>query len=582
MAWVVLAGVQAALTLPPSPSPLALLQAALTLLPGLVVAGLALAWLPGKPVPTPLDDAEARLAAVRQQAEALEASLARLDSRLAGIADQTAALAAAAGPDAAGLGRQAESLAAHGARIAADAATAREAADRLAAALPPLASGVETISGGLATLGEDSMVQLRAAEAMLARVQAQTLEAGSRADAAIAALASHFARLDEASKETTSAIAKRSYALDAAVDGVLERADATMASIAERLVATLGRLDTGLDGAGRQLTLLGDEGVRLFGQRLDALIEVSRMLDERFATHGRAADGLQTSLTATIATADTLASPLADAATALAGLESGQQRLADQSTALAATLADRLADAEAALARFVAGADALDACSLRLTRTTEGAVVTLGDATASLDAGDARLAALAAALAGQFAAARATLAELEAAAQTATGTSHRAAEQATARLVGLVETVSQTESRIGEIETRFAVRERGTLARDVSSLMAGLSATIGDIAGLLQLDVAETEWRSWLRGDRSALPAAIRPLLDSEEQRRIGRHVTHDPAFRAEAGRFLDQFEHLIARLLGDRDGEALAATLLSADIGKLYIRLADAAGRIH
>jgi hypothetical protein len=112
--------------------------------------------------------------------------------------------------------------------------------------------------------------------------------------------------------------------------------------------------------------------------------------------------------------------------------------------------------------------------------------------------------------------------------------------------------------------------------------MAGLSASVGDIAHLLQIDVPDADWQSWLRGDRSALPAIIRPLLDDEQQRRISRHVAHDPAFRVETTRFLDQFERLIARLLGDRDGDALAATMLSADIGKLYIRLADAAGRMH
>jgi hypothetical protein len=582
--WALLAGVRAVLTLPPAPGAPLLLEAALTLLPGLALAGLAFAFLPRASLPPalPLEEAEARLASARAEAEGLEASLVRLDARLAAITTETAALASAAGSKAKGLGTQAEALARHVTSLATDAEGARTVAEGLAQLLPGLATSVETIRSGLTTLGEDSAVQLRAVEAMLGRVHSQNDEATSRADAAIAALASHFARLDEASKESTAAIAKRTYALDAAVDGVLERVETSMAGIADQLAATLARLDTGLDGAGRQLTLLGDEGVRLFGQRLDALIDVSQMLDGQFAGHSHAATALHASLADSIAAAQTLATPLAAASETLARLDASQQALVGQSADLAATLAGQLAEADAALARFAAGAEALDASGLRLTDTVAAAAETLGEATATLEAGDARLAALAATLVEHFAAARTTLAGLETAADGATSNSQRAAEQLTARLLGLVETISQTEARIDAVETRFVVRERNTLARDASGLMAGLSASVGDIAHLLQIDVPDADWQSWLRGDRSALPAIIRPLLDDEEQRRISRHVAHDPAFRVETTRFLDQFERLIARLLGDRDGDALAATMLSADIGKLYIRLADAAGRIH
>jgi len=148
-------------------------------------------------------------------------------------------------------------------------------------------------------------------------------------------------------------------------------------------------------------------------------------------------------------------------------------------------------------------------------------------------------------------------------------------------LMGLVEVLGQTEARVDEVEARFARRERSTLARDASRLMAGLSANVGEMAHLLQMEVPEAQWRDWLRGDRSALPAVVRPLLAPEDQRLVRRHIEHDPAFRVEALRFLDQFEVLIARLLGDREGDGLAAVMMSADIGKLYIRVAEAAGRL-
>jgi hypothetical protein len=36
----------------------------------------------------------------------------------------------------------------------------------------------------------------------------------------------------------------------------------------------------------------------------------------------------------------------------------------------------------------------------------------------------------------------------------------------------------------------------------------------------------------------------------------------------------------MIRQLLGNQDGEALAATLLSSDIGKIYAAMANASGR--
>ncbi|GGI92681.1 hypothetical protein GCM10007973_31270 [Polymorphobacter multimanifer] len=91
----------------------------------------------------------------------------------------------------------------------------------------------------------------------------------------------------------------------------------------------------------------------------------------------------------------------------------------------------------------------------------------------------------------------------------------------------------------------------------------------------------EAVWQAWLRGDRTALPRSVRALLGEADQRMLARHLAHDPAFRTAALRFLDGFEAMVARLLGDRDGEALAATMLSGDFGALYVRLGEAAGRL-
>gem|GEM_PF-6708014 len=566
--------------------PLLLVEALLPVLPPLALAALVFVLgggLSGARVSEQaLEGEEARLAAVRVEAEALAETLAQIESRLAVIRQETGALALTASDQAAELSNKAEALAISAAMLVDNAGAANQSAGALTEVLTPLRAGIADLRTGFHTMAEDSAVQLRAAEALLERVHSWHNEASIRADAAIAGLAGQFNRIEEASKTSTTAMAKRSYALDAAVDGVLARTETVMDAVNERLTGTLERLDAGLDGAGRQLTLMGEEGMRLFSQRLDALIETSREMEARLAGHGSAAEGLEARLASSVETAQGLSAPMAAAAGTLDSLEAQGAALTDRITGLACELETRLASCEASVERFSAGAEALEASQARLADATADTAATLASAASGLDEGEARLAALAGALVSQFSAAKATLLDLDAAAARATDTGQRAAEGVAGRMLGLVDTIGQTEARIDEVEVRFQRRETGTLARDANRLMAGLSSSIGELAQLLQINVPEMDWRHWLRGDRSALPTLLAPLLDQDDQNRIRRHVLHDPAFRAETLRFVEQFEALIARLLGDRDGDGLAATMLSADIGKLYIRLADAAGRFE
>jgi hypothetical protein len=568
--WAGLGGLRAAMLWVPGPSPLLLVDALWPILPPLVLAGLAVLISGGRVEPVSDEDL-VLLAGMRAEAETLEAVLTRVGEQLQAVQLQAAS----------GLGIEAQTLAGQVESLGVQAAAARESAESVAKVLPGLEQGVEAVRTGLAGLGEAAQGQLAAAEALLQRVAAWHKDASGRADAAMAALAGQFVRIDEASRDSTAAMAKRSYALDAAVDGVLGRVEMVMGEVDARVNAVLARIDGGLDGAGRQLTLLGDEGVRLFSQRLDALIGMSRDMEARLAGHGEVADALQARLVDGVATAEAMAGALAGLQESLAGLEGRGDSMAGQVTALAARLAGELEKCEAAVAGFGAGMAALEAGQLRLQAAASGSAEAMAGAAARLEVAEGRLAALANALAGQFAAASTSLVELETAAARATAGSQRVAEAAAARMMGLVDVVRQTEARIDEVEARFVQRERSSLAGDATRLMNGLSASVGEMAHLLQLEVPEEAWRAWLRGDRSALPAVVRPLLDLDDQRRLQRHMAHDPAFRGEALRFLDQFEGMIGRLLGDRDGDALGATMLSSDLGKLYIRLAEAAGRI-
>lgn len=175
---------------------------------------------------------------------------------------------------------------------------------------------------------------------------------------------------------------------------------------------------------------------------------------------------------------------------------------------------------------------------------------------------------------------RLQIAALEDASLKAADAAGAASERLSTRLVDLMRTIADTEARIDEVDTRMEVRARDTLAARSLRLVDSLQAAAVDVARLLAVDVGDTAWASYLKGDRNLFARATVRLADRETARKIARHYHHDAEFQAEAARYLDQFEELIRRVLKDPDGEAFALVLLSSDIGKLYVMISDAIGR--
>jgi hypothetical protein len=148
-------------------------------------------------------------------------------------------------------------------------------------------------------------------------------------------------------------------------------------------------------------------------------------------------------------------------------------------------------------------------------------------------------------------------------------------------MMRLAATVDTVEKRIGDVETRFTVRARDTLAARSTRLINQLNAASVDVAGLLAISVDNADWNTCLGGDRGIFARAVANRIDRETGREMARLFQHDTEFQAEAVRFCDIFEDLITRLLGDGDGATLASMMLSSDLGKIYVATADAAKRL-
>ncbi len=177
---------------------------------------------------------------------------------------------------------------------------------------------------------------------------------------------------------------------------------------------------------------------------------------------------------------------------------------------------------------------------------------------------------------------RAQLAQVEAMHSRVSEAAQAATERVTRRLLALTETVAGVEARIDEVDTRYEVRARNTLAARSGKLVESLQAAAIDIAGLLAFDIEDTAWDNYLKGDRSIFARRIVEQLDGDGLRAISRHFQHDPEFRSQATLYIEQFEALIAQVSPDREGKTLAVTLLSSNIGRLYVALGQAINRFR
>ena len=828
--WFVAAAIAALSRTPPQPGLADIAGIAAALLPPLVLGLFAAALLPSAGQSLELPDLEPRVDDARSRLADLHGQLSAIDTMLGSSAEKSRSLAETAATLVPQLGGSAEALEAAVARIVESGKSTQDIADGFMTALPSLSRTISEVDATLRHVGQDSAVQLRAVEAMIAAVQNSNRDAAAQADAAIANMSGLLTRIDEASSRNTAALSKRAYALDAAVDGVLERTTAAVDGIQERVTAQVESLRTAVEGASTQISIFSDDGVRVFNQRLDTLLTTSDEIKARFEGHAQAGQQLQGAIDSVLATmearfadiearmaatdaaareaaearlaeveqriaglrdagfavaddiggriaaidegarqsalarlseveerlagfrqsgelaageigdkiaavdeslASTAAARLAAldariaevraagtaavdevaarvaeiedsvraaAAERLSGLEQGfvemraagsaaldelNERIRSAESALAemlnpleasksavraldddtarlgdtvanvdAALADKLATTQAAMASLDAEAKRLyDSVTALGTSVAEGAGL-VSDASSSLAVEREALVALGRQLEGQFEAARLALGDIEAGAAAAAQASAAglgnefariaeasdaaagairatlstvvdeavaaldqaavasvenafgapvraqmvALEAATSRaaaagqetagrlanqMLSLVETISTVESRIGEVEAKIHVRHRDSMAARSMRIIDQLNNSSVEVARLLSLTVADDDWSAYLKGDRSVFARAVVPQLDREMARRMASLYQHDPDFRAEAAQYVGLFEDLIQRLLGDRDGEALAATMLSSDVGKIYVAIAEATERL-
>lgn len=494
------------------------------------------------------ETAGARLEAVTAEMSGqVDALLGRtadaIDEARKGIAAQGDAMAALIGANRATLD--------HSARDAADA----------------LAERIATVDGAIERLAARLDVQREAGDAIVG-----SLESGlTRVDG-------HLDALYVQGVDKSQLLAASISALGSSADAMTESLKAGEA-LAIRTIGTTESLLIALDSAAREID--------------ETLPEALARLDDRVATSRKVVGAAKPELLALV----TAAESTHDAIEAIAGVIAEQRRTLDT---LSGTLLETLTSGRA---KADALGEVVDETINRAHRFTEEAAPRLVDAllrvrdTAATAAERAREtlatvipeAAHALEAASADAMRRATTDTVDRqvrALADATALAVDAATQATERLAGQVEAIGEQtallDTRFEEARAEREEHDRDTFARRVSLLIETLNSAAIDVGKVLSPDVTDSAWAAYLKGDRGVFTRRAVRLLDGTEARDIHRLYDDDSRFREMVNRYIHDFEAMLRAVLAQRDGTPMGVTLLSSDMGKLYVALAQAIERLR
>ncbi len=175
-----------------------------------------------------------------------------------------------------------------------------------------------------------------------------------------------------------------------------------------------------------------------------------------------------------------------------------------------------------------------------------------------------------------------TLSGLDAATEKSTAASREAAIQLRDQLAMVNELAGNLEARVARARETAEEQVDNDFARRVALITESLNSNAIDIEKALTTDVTDTAWASYLRGDRGIFTRRAVRLLDNTEAREIAEFYDENPDFRDNVSRYIADFENMLRTLLSTRDGKALGVTMLSSDMGKLYVALAQAIERLR
>jgi len=551
----------------------------------------------------------------RAAAEAMKQAGLGAHAQAAGLESQLAALTARSREADEAAGGSAQRLGAHIARIesGAEAASSRmnEASTQMEAAvdgaMARAAESVDQVRSGLEAQGQTMLAMIEQSRAAFEQAGAETTKGlAERLDLAgqkIEMLAGRLATQDQASRTLLANIARQIDEIGSQIAHIGASGDEQNA----RLTESMGALRGVAQALQREIAQgeTQSEALTARSQALGAaLAQVTAQLREEMPP-AMAGVEIQAERTAASAAAVTgqMAAMQEAADAAAAQTQATEASIARQRAALDAlldALREGVAGAEEKLRTLAALVGEADGAAAQLVRDTGPelveALVRVREAAgqAATHAREAIAAVIPESVDAFVAASRSAMSEAMAepvqeklgeigtASHLALATAKAASERLTRQLLTIGETAAAIEERIAEERAEREEREAQDLARRVDLLIDALNSTAIDVSKILSNDAGDAAWAAYLKGDRGVFTRRAVRLLDSGEAREILRHYEEEPEFRDQVNRYIADFETMLRRILVGQGGSALGITLLSSDMGKLYVALAQAIERLR
>lgn len=432
----------------------------------------------------------------------------------------------------------------------------------------------------------------------------------SRLSERLTGLDAEIAQRQSAHDEQSAAIAARSEEIAARlaecehriaeIAALSEQAEARVAAGVDGLSGKLSDARSRLQGTGEEIDALTDASVRLL-----ELIEGSASLS-REHLQGALSDGDERLVAVESRVArlvETVRETGEHGASLLQNVTDSQERLERLGSEIDERQSALVRQNEAYEAKLAELRDALQAIERHCDSIAEKAQGELSEAISKLrtsaheaaaaigDTGAAAVSELAARLGEESAAAidkamHITIAEttgqLEQAAAHAAGVGREATIQLRDQLAKVNELVGNLERRVSHARERAEEQVDNDFARRAALITESLNSNAIDIARAISSDVSDTAWASYLRGDRGIFTRRAVALLENGEARAVAQIFERDDDFREHVSRYIHDFEAILRQVLSTRDGHALGVTLLSSDMGKLYVALAQSVERLR
>ena len=454
-------------------------------------------------------------------------------------AEQTQGALTALLPVAETLGRNASSLegtiAGLGERVALIASSVAAQDERSRAMVAALVEEADTLQERFSAATATGQVQSEQLSASLTQLRATAAEL----DSELAAGGAHTGELSARAAELGAALERVSAQLGSDLPEALERIEAQTRSSHDR-AAALAPVLAGVEASAGAVAVglsASEAGIARQREALDALLlrieEGSLSAEDKLASLGRAASEAQESAARIVAdTAPELVEALVRVReTAKQAAERAREAIAAVIPSSAAALGE-------------AGREAL---SRAVAETVER-----------------------------------QMAELAAVSERALRTARSASERLTRQMLTIGETAAAIEDRIEEARKEREDKDSENFSRRVALLIESLNSTAIDVTKILSNEVTDSAWAAYLKGDRGVFTRRAVRLIDTAEAREIARHYEEEPEFREQVNRYIHDFEAMLRRILADRDGSPLGVTILSSDMGKLYVALAQAIERLR